>query len=158
LPMLHSLQFYHLGTMLLAFTVFYAYIHFSQYFLIWNAAIPEETFWYVLREQGSWAIVCWIIIIGHFFMPFLTLLRIDGKLTNKVMVPIFVWVILMHYVDMYFNVMPELHKEGPDLALADLGAVLFIGGTLAAIFIRNLFAHPIVPLKDPRMGEAIKHH
>ena len=94
IPQLHTLQFYNLGTMLLAFTVFYAYIHFSQYFLIWNAAVPEETFWYVLREKGSWAYVSWALIIGHFLIPFLVLLRIDVKLTNKVMVPIFVWVLL----------------------------------------------------------------
>ena len=158
LPMLHRLQFYHLGTLLLAFTVFYAYIHFSQYFLIWNAAIPEETFWYVLREQGSWAYVSWLIIIGHFFIPFLMLLRIDVKLTNKMMVPVFIWVLLMHYMDMYFNVMPEIHPTGPSLALADLGAVLLLGGSFAWIFIHNLFNHPICPQRDPRMGEAIEHH
>ena len=70
IPQLHTLQFYNLGTMLLAFTVFYAYIHFSQYFLIWNAAVPEETFWYVLREKGSWAYVSWALIVGHFLIPF----------------------------------------------------------------------------------------
>ena len=158
LPQVHTLQFYHLGTMLLAFTVFYAYIHFSQYFLIWNAAVPEETFWYVLREQGSWAYVSWALIIGHFLIPFLTLLRIDVKLTTKVMVPVFVWVLLMHYMDMYFNMMPEIHPDGPSPALADLGAVLLIGGMMARVFMQNLFSHPICPLKDPRMGEAIEHH
>jgi len=158
LPMLHRLQFYHLGTLLLAFTVFYAYIHFSQYFLIWNAAIPEETFWYVLREKGTWAYVSWTIVLGHFLVPFLILLRIDGKLTAKVMIPVIIWVLLMHYVDMYFNVMPELHPNGPEPALADLGALLLMGGLLAWIFIRNLFAHPLCPQKDPRMGEAIEHH
>ena len=158
LPQVHNLQFYHLGTMLLAFTVFYAYIHFSQYFLIWNAAVPEETFWYVLREQGTWAYVSWALIIGHFLIPFLTLLRIDVKLTNKVMVPVFIWVILMHYMDMYFNMMPEIHPDGPSPAVADLGALLLIGGTLIWVFMRSLFSHPICPLRDPRMGEAIEHH
>ena len=158
LPMLGRTQFYFLGTMLLAFTVFYAYVHFSQYFLIWNAAIPEETFWYVLREQGTWKYVSWVIIIGHFFIPFLALLRIDGKLTNKLMIPVFIWVILMHYVDMYFNIMPALHVDGPSPALADLGSVLLIGGVMAAIFIRNLFDHPMCPQRDPRMGEVMGHH
>jgi len=158
LPQLHNLQFYHLGTMLLAFTVFYAYIHFSQYFLIWNAAVPEETFWYVIREQGTWVHVGAALIVGHFVIPFLALLRIDGKLTNKLMVPIFVWVVIMHYMDMTFNVMPEIHPDGPSPALADLGAWLLIGGCLAMLFIRNLFDHPVCPLRDPRMGEALEHH
>ena len=158
IPQLHTLQFYNLGTMLLAFTVFYAYIHFSQYFLIWNAAVPEETFWYVLREKGSWAYVSWALIIGHFLIPFLALLRIDVKLTNKVMVPVFIWVLLMHYMDMYFNVMPEIHEAGPSPALADLGAMLFLGGALVWIFMRDLFSHPVILMKDPRMGEALERH
>ena len=158
IPQLHTLQFYNLGTMLLAFTVFYAYIHFSQYFLIWNAAVPEETFWYVLREKGSWAYVSWALIIGHFLIPFLALLRIDVKLTNKVMVPIFVWVLLMHYMDMYFNVMPEIHESGPSPALADLGSLLFLGGSLIWVFMRDLFSHPVILMKDPRMGEALERH
>ena len=61
-------------------------------------------------------------------IPFLMLLRIDVKLTNKVMVPVFIWVLLMHYVDMYFNVMPEIHPAGPSLALVDLGALLLLVG------------------------------
>ena len=158
IPQLHTLQFYNLGTMLLAFTVFYAYIHFSQYFLIWNAAVPEETFWYVLREKGSWAYVSWTLIIGHFLIPFLALLRIDVKLTNKVMVPVFIWVLLMHYMDMYFNIMPEIHEAGPSPALADLGTMLFLGGSLVWIFIRNLFSHPVILMRDPRMGEALERH
>ena len=158
IPQLNTLQFYNLGTMLLAFTVFYAYIHFSQYFLIWNAAVPEETFWYVLREQGSWAYVSWALIIGHFLIPFLVLLRIDVKLTNKVMVPVFIWVLLMHYMDMYYNVMPEIHEQGPSPALADLGALLLLGGSLIWIFMRNLFSHPVILMKDPRMAEALERH
>jgi hypothetical protein len=46
----HTRQFHDIGVLWLAFTVFYAYIHFSQYFIIWNANLPEETFWYNLRE------------------------------------------------------------------------------------------------------------
>jgi len=57
-------QYYFLGSLLFAFTVFSAYIHFSQYFVIWNANMPEETFWYVLREKGSWWAVGLISSLG----------------------------------------------------------------------------------------------
>ncbi len=70
-----------------AFTVFYAYIHFSQYFIIWNANMPEETFWYMLREKGTWFWVSMVIIFGHFFLPFLALLRIDVKSVWPYMMP-----------------------------------------------------------------------
>ena len=45
--------YYMIGSLLFAFTVFWAYISFAQYFIIWNANMPEETFWYVLREAGN---------------------------------------------------------------------------------------------------------
>jgi len=51
---LHDHQYYFIGSLLFAFTVFYAYIHFAQYFIIWNGNMPEETFWYVIREKGTW--------------------------------------------------------------------------------------------------------
>ena len=105
-------QYYFLGSLLFAFTVFSAYIHFSQYFVIWNANMPEETFWYVLREKGSWWAVGLILIFGHFFVPFLALLRIDVKLVFRFMLPLCAWIGLMQYIDLSFNIMPVLHPDG----------------------------------------------
>jgi succinate dehydrogenase hydrophobic anchor subunit len=33
--------YYMIGSLLFAFTVFYAYISFAQYFIVWNANMPE---------------------------------------------------------------------------------------------------------------------
>ena len=49
--------------MMLAFTIFWAYISFSQYFIIYNANIPEETFWYVIREKAGWWNVSMCLIL-----------------------------------------------------------------------------------------------
>ncbi len=103
---LYPTHFYYIGSLLLAFTVFYAYITFSQYFIIWNANMPEETFWYRLRERGTWWWVGMVVIFGHFFVPFLTLLRIDWKLKLAVMGPLAIWAWLMHFCDLSFNIMP----------------------------------------------------
>src|SRR5437588_12128032 len=109
---LHEHQYYFIGSLLFAFTVFYAYIHFSQYFIIWNANMPEETFWYVQREKGSWWDFGMLIIFGHFFLPFLSLLRIDAKLTLPVMIPLAIWAWLMHFCDVAFNLIPPLLPNG----------------------------------------------
>ena len=63
---LHDNQFYYLGTLLFAFTLFYSYIDFAQYFVVWNGNMPEETFWYLIRENGSWWALGMLIIFGHF--------------------------------------------------------------------------------------------
>ena len=153
-------QFHDLGVLLFAFTVFYAYIAFSQYFLIWNASIPEETFWYVKREQGTWWQICMLLIFGHFALPFLTLLRIDAKLWLPVMIPLCAWNWLMHFVDMSFNIMPVLHPDNFHLHWADIGCMAFIGGVLSLVFLKYYFSNPPYPLKDPRLAESlgVYHH
>ena len=112
--------------MLFAFTVFYAYVTFAQYFIIWNANMPEETFFYVQREHGTWFGICMVIIFGHFFVPFLMLLRIDWKLKFFIMVPLVMWAWLMHFIDMSFNIVPVHHPDGYHLDIMDLGCMAFI--------------------------------
>jgi hypothetical protein len=154
----HAKTFHDTGVLLFAFTVFYAYIAFSQYFLIWNAAIPEETFWYVQREKGSWWDIGMLMIFGHFAFPFLTLLRIDTKLSLAVMIPLCVWGWLMHFCDMSFNIMPVLHPGGFVLHWMDIACVAFFAGALSLVFIKYFNSHPPYPLKDPRLGEALGVH
>jgi hypothetical protein len=157
--LLHHHQYYFLGTLFFAFTVFYAYIHFSQYFIIWNANVPEEIFYYKLRERGTWYGVGLLLIFGHFFLPFLALLRIDAKLSFPLMAFFAGWAWLMHYLDLSFNIMPVPHPEGFPFRWVwlDLGCLALIGGVLAKVFLRSFGAHSAYPLKDPRLGEALGH-
>jgi len=154
---LHEHQFYFIGTLLFAFTVFWAYVTFSQYFIIWNANMPEETFWYVIREKGSWFYVGLVIIFGHFFLPFLTLLRIDVKHTFPIMVPLCAWAWLMHFVDLSFNILPVYYDKGfPFLMIwLPLGIMALMGGFLADRFLKKLASTAPFPQKDPRLIEAM---
>jgi hypothetical protein len=153
----HGDTYYFLGSLLFAFTVFYAYIHFSQYFIIWNANVPEETFWYKLRERGSWSDIGQVIIFGHFFVPFLTLLRIDVKLSLTIMVPICCWAWVMHFVDISFNVLPVSNPEGFPVRWiwVPVACASLMMGVLIKVFIREFLAHPPYPLKDPRLAESL---
>ncbi|MFM1767683.1 MAG: hypothetical protein RJA22_212 [Verrucomicrobiota bacterium] len=147
-----------IGLLWFAFTVFYAYIHFSQYFLQWNANLPEETFWYVKREQGSWWGIGMLIVFGHFLAPFLLLLRIDAKLNPTLTIPLAIWAWAMHFCDMSFNIMPVIHPQGFVLHWMDLACLAFVGGVLTLVFLRYLKAHPAFPVKDPRLGECLGVH
>jgi hypothetical protein len=154
----HRRQYHDIGVLWFAFTVFYAYIAFSQYFLIWNAAIPEETFWYVQREKGSWWDIGMLMIFGHFAFPFLALLRIDAKLSLTLMVPLAVWAWMMHFCDLSFNIMPVIHKDGFVLHWTDLACLAFFAGVLSLVFIKYFKSHAPYPVKDPRLGEALGVH
>jgi hypothetical protein len=154
---MHEHQYYFLGTLMLAFTVFYAYIHFSQYFIIWNANMPEETFWYVVREKGTWWWIGIIIIFGHFFIPFLALLRIDVKCNFLFMFPLGMWALLMHYFDLSFNIMPLKYPNGFPLQWIwlDFACLALLGGVLTKVFLRSFLRYPPYPIKDPRLTEAM---
>jgi len=161
-PVLHDHQYYFIGSLLFAFTVFYSYIHLAQYFIIWNGNMPEETFWYVIRERGGWWYVGLIIIFGHFFIPFLSLLRIDVKNTFRLMLPICIWAWLMHFVDVGFNILPVSleHRGGYPLQWLwlHLGCWAFMAGLLTMLFLKKFKAHPPYPIKDPRLIEAMGHY
>jgi len=154
---LHEHQYYFIGSLFFAFTVFYAYIHLSQYFIIWNGNMPEETFWYVVREKGTWWYVGLVIIFGHFFLPFLALLRIDVKQMFRFMIPLCLWAWLMHWVDLAFNILPVPHPDGFPFQWVWLyfGCFSFMAGLLATVFLKKFAGHPPYPLKDPRLIEAM---
>ena len=47
-------HFHDLGKFMFGYTIFWAYIAFSQFVLIWYANIPEETEFYMVRMEGGW--------------------------------------------------------------------------------------------------------
>ncbi len=157
-PIVQKRHIQDIGLWFFAFTVFYAYIHFSQYFLIWNAAMPEETFWYVERERGTWYWVGMTILFGHFFVPFLVLLNQDVKSQKEIMIPIAIWAWLMHYVDMQFNIMPLIHANGPKLHYLDFVTWFGLAAVILFGFWKRFHAAPPWPLKDPRLKETIVNH
>ncbi len=154
-------QHYHLmGKLLFAFTVFWAYIAFSQYFLIWYANIPEETRFYLVRNTEGWRDVSIFIVIGHFVAPFLALLSQPRKKNPVAICAVAVWVLLMHFVDIYWNIIPE---RGPSLGkgvilpgawVGDVLAVVGVLGLLGYLYFRNLGKSSLYAWRDPRLLES----
>ncbi|WP_395742100.1 hypothetical protein [Prosthecobacter sp.] len=155
-------EHYHLmGKLLFAFTVFWAYISFSQYFLIWYANITEETRFYLTRNTEGWRDVSIFILVGHFVVPFLFLLS-QQKKKNPVYISLgCLWILFMHLVDMYWNVIPE---RGPSLGqgvvvpyawVQDLAALCAVFGTMAFLYLRGLAKYSLYPWRDPRLIESV---
>lgn len=155
-------EHYHLmGKLLFAFTVFWAYIAFSQYFLIWYANITEETRFYLIRNTEGWRWVSIFILVGHFVGPFLLLLSQPKKKNPVFISGVCLWVLFMHVVDMYWNVIPE---RGPSLGVGvtvpgawiqDVAAFCAVVGCMGFLYLRSLAKHPLYPVRDPRLIESI---
>ena len=151
-----SLEHYHtMGKLMFAFTVFWAYIGFSQYMLIWYANIPEETVYFLRRNTESWQILSTALVVGHFFVPFLLLLPNPGKRKPAFLCGMAVWILLMHMLDIYVVVLPALHKAGVVVSWMDFACLAAIGCTVAAVFLKRLGDAPLWPLRDPRLPQSI---
>ncbi len=153
-----TLEHYHImGKLMMAFTIFWAYIGFSQYMLIWYANIPEETVYFLRRNTGTWWYGSQFMVVGHFFVPFLMLLFQRGKKTPLFLCGMAVWILIMHMLDMYIIVMPAYHKAGFDLGafLFDIPCLIAIGCTLAAVFLKRLGESALYPIRDPRLPQSL---
>ena len=147
-----------LGKFLFAFTVFYAYIGFSQFMLIWYANLPEETIFFVHRAHGGWMWVSMSLLLFKFVVPFFALLPRGAKRNPQWLVMVSVLLLIMQYVDNYWLVYPNFFEGHLVFGFMEVGIFLgFLGLFLFAVT-RFLSKYPLVPVKDPRMSESLHHH
>jgi hypothetical protein len=152
-----TLEHYHdLAKLLFSFTVFWAYMAFSQYFLIWYANIPEETIWFQRRWTDSWKTISLLLVFGHFVVPFLVLISRAAKRNTRVLAFAGLWLLFMHWIDLHWLVMSNLHPPGFQPSWMDLTTVVGIGGVFLALVWKRLCAQPLVPINDPKLSESIE--
>src|SRR6266478_8000219 len=131
-----TVEHYHImGKWMLAFTVFWAYIGFSQYMLIWYANMPEETEYFIRRNTESWNALSLFLVIGRFFVPFVILLMRSPKKKPHRLCLIAGWIVFMQMVDLYIVILPALHGPGVLVSIWDFMPLLGMGGTLAFVFL-----------------------
>jgi hypothetical protein len=143
------------GKLLFGFTVFWTYIAFSQFFLIWYANLPEETIWYKARMEGSWMTVSLFLMAGHFLAPFFYLMGRAVKRRGSTLAIGGAWLLAMHFVDLYWQIMPTLHPEGPSPSALDVAAFVTVGGCFVGTASWLMRRHALVPLRDPRLAESL---
>jgi hypothetical protein len=143
-----------LGRLVFAFLCFWAYMEFSQGIIIWIANKPDEVPWYVMRGAGALGDVFALLVVGHFAIPFFALLSRPLKRRPTLLALVGLWLLAMHYVDVYWLVMPILHHA---LALhwLDLAAPLAVLG-FATAFATARTRRPIAA-DDPRFAIALSY-
>ncbi len=151
-----TIEHYHdIGKFLFAFTVFWAYIAFSQYMLIWYGNIPEETEWFLKRQTGGWTAISLTLLFGHFVLPFLMLMSRHVKRRPLLLAIIGVFVAAMCWVDMYWLVIPEFSPGVARFGLLDVLVFLGMAGIYSAVLTWRLGRTTLVPEKDPRLKESL---
>lgn len=151
-------EHYHImGKFMLAFTIFWAYIGYSQYMLIWYANIPEETIYFRIRNTESWWYFSQFLVIGRFFLPFPVLLFQFTKKSGLINFCA-VWILIMQLLDLFVVVLPALHPTGVHFADLFFGAcsVAGIAGMLGWLFLKKIGRTCLFPKRDPRLLGSLK--
>ena len=151
-------EHYHdLAIMIFGFIIFWGYMGFSQYFLMWYANIPEETIYYFKRWQGTWKIFTMTLVLGHFALPFVLLLPRFMKRNLTFLKILAIWLLIMHWIDLYWMVMVNHSPQGIQLHWLDAALFLGLGGIAVGIFWKFFTAHPLVPVGDPGLQLSIEY-
>ena len=140
-----------------AFTVFWAYIAFSQYMLQWYGDLPEEIIFFVHRWEGGWKYLSVILVLSHFVVPFLLLLPKSSKTNPKMLKFVAVWIIVAQFIDVYWLVMPGMVNNGfvYHFSWIDLTFPIAVIGLVLIVF--NLLAkkHNLIPVGDPKLKRGL---
>ena len=148
-------HFHALAKLLLTFVLFWVYIGFSQLIVIWSGEIPIERSWYVVRMRGGWELLGGVLVAGHFAFPFLALLIREFKRSVAAMAFLGAWLLVMHYLDVYWIVMPDAPHGSAIGYWLDLGGLLLVGGAASATWAYRRTRESPIADGDPAIGASL---
>ena len=147
-------RFHDFGKLMLAFVMLWAYFNVSQLLIIWSANLPEEIPWYIERLRGPWMPWSWLVLLGHFVLPFMLLLSRDVKRHSAVLARVAYFVLLMRLVDFIWTVGP-VFRHDTTFHWLDFTIVVAFAAPWLFMFYRNLGDRSLVPANDPYFKEAV---
>ncbi len=160
-----TVEHYHdLGKYIFGFIFFWTYIAFSQYMLIWYGNIPEETEWIYHRQLHEWGTVGLALIFLHWMLPFVATMSRHVRRNPPLITGIAAYILVMHYVDIYWMIMPEAHGIEPGSHATNGGIVGILSSILCVVGMATLMVGlilrlaqqtKIIAVRDPRLAESI---
>jgi hypothetical protein len=126
--------------------------------LYWYADIPEETNWFRERVENGWAPLAYGLILFHFVIPFLGFMSRHVRRNRYGMAFWASWLIVAHWLDMTFVVLPNTHLQASGLMLIAhfVGAIGMLAIFFAFLLMRSSDV-PLVAVRDPRLKEALSY-
>jgi hypothetical protein len=158
-----TVEHYHdFGKLIFGFITFWTYIGFSQYMLIWYANLPEETFWFKYRQEAGWEYVSIGLVLFHWLLPFLGTMSRHVRRRPGLMAFWASYILVMHFVDMYWIVMPTIAPGILGGGVAGILCSLLCMAGMLGLFIgwvlRTAESAPLIPIRDPRLQESLAFH
>ena len=114
-----------------------------------------ETEWYAHHFAGSWNIFAVLLAVGHFAIPFILFMSRHAKRNLTFNAIMMCWLLFMHFIDVYWLIMPNLNHHGFHFSAIDLFCLLGIGGIFIGATFSRMKQSSLYPYKDPRIKESI---
>ena len=145
-----SRQQHDLGKLCFGFSVFWAYLMWSQYLVIWYGNLPEETYFIFYRLYGAWRPIGIAVFLLVFLIPFVGLLGMKPKLFAPTMVGFALVSLAGIWLERYLEVVPAINRgAGPAIGLPEIGVALFFGGLFFLSWAWFASRYPII---SPRLA------
>lgn len=156
-----------LAKFMFGFIVFWGYVTYSQYMLIWYANLPETTAWFERRGattsvfavvDSAWSGIALILLFGHLLLPFPLLLSRHIKRNKDILLFACVWMLVIHWIDLFWNIVPELNNGKFYLGVPEIGCLVGVLGLFLAFVSYRLSKGNLRPIRDPRQAESMGFH
>ncbi len=158
LKMVNSNHLHDLGKFIFAFSIFWAYIWFSQFMLIYYANIPEETVYFINKlNNAPYSWIFYVNLILNFVLPFLLLMTRDSKRQIPMLSIVCLIVIIGHWFDFYNMVTPGIMQYNGGLSLLEIGLALVFFALFLFVSLSALSKMPLVAKNHPMVEESLHH-
>ena len=159
LSIVNANHLHDLGKFVFAFSIFWTYIWFSQFFLIYYANIPEETIYFVERWKSSHYAPLFFLNLGvNFFFPFLVLMTRDSKRHSRILKIVAPTVVIGHWLDITLMVTPGTLGENSGFGVLELGLLFVFAGAFIYVVLNQLSKAPLFAKNHPMLEESLHHH
>src|SRR5205814_7919409 len=145
-----SRQQHDLGKLCFGFSVFWAYLMWSQFLVIWYGNLPEETYFIFYRLYGAWRPIGTAVFLLVFVIPFIGLLGVKPKTFAPTMIGFALVSLLGIWLERYLEVVPSINQgAGPAIGLPEIGTTLFYAGLFFLAWAWFAGRYPII---SPRLA------
>jgi hypothetical protein len=82
--------------------------------------IFPKRLWYLVRQSDGWQWVSLALLMGHFLIPFFGMISRHVRRSRVALVIWASFILLMHWLDLYWLIMPQLSPTQPIFGIWDL--------------------------------------
>jgi len=125
--------------------------------LTWIGNLPDTIPWMLLRQDHAWRWVGGALLVGNFVVPFLLLLSRPRKMDPRRLAPVAAWILAVHYLDLYWLVMPQVRPDSIVPDWSNLTAFVGVGGVAVATAVALLRGRHALPVRDPFLADSLAY-